>query len=246
MARSLRAVIFDVDGTLVTDSLHLEKHNFVMTQVLQKPQLSFTATEWHSLRGLTDEDTYRYIVRKAATYDVDLVQCLPERSYLAAARSYFDEHLHRVEVREGARAVIAVAEQLGLLLGVATNADWSETDKKLSVTGLKRHFGFFSVLGGVVAPKPAPDLYLQGIRAVRDCLGGELAPSQVMAIEDTVVGARAAQRAGCRVVLWPLEGNEQAETQSSLDPEAVLIADSVDDCISYLSTLSGCCLGLPW
>jgi HAD superfamily hydrolase (TIGR01509 family) len=53
----------------------------------------------------------------------------------------------------------------------------------------------------VLAPKPAPDLYVRGIRLVRDIASNNIAPEQVLAIEDTYVGVLAAQRAGCRVIV---------------------------------------------
>jgi HAD superfamily hydrolase (TIGR01509 family) len=234
IVRPTRAVIFDVDGTLITDTIHQDKHNFIVGHVLRRPDLALSPEEWHRLRGLPDEGAYRYLAAKAATHAFTLETSLPEPTYLALARVYVDEHIGDLSVRPGVLGVLSAAEQFGLVMGVATNADWPETERKLSQTGLAKYFHFFVCLDGIMAPKPAPDLYIEGIRLVRDIVGNSLTPEQVLAIEDTHVGALAAQRAGCRVLVCPQDGGPAYVDNVAATSNNMWITNSIHDSIKYI------------
>lgn len=231
---SLRVAIFDVDGTLVTDTIHRDKHNFILSHVIHRPDLMLTPEEWACISGLADEDAYLYISHKAARRSHELTSFLPESIYLGLARRYVNTHIGQLHIRHGVRDIISTTEAFGLLLGVATNANWSETNQKLGATGLLKHFRFFSCLDGVMAPKPAPDLYLHSIRTARSLLGNELLPSQVIVFEDTEIGATAAADAGCRVVLWPQEKQKIAFPEFFCDDERTVVARTAEDCIHSL------------
>jgi len=227
-------VIFDVDGTLVTDTIHRDKHNFILGQVIPRPDMMLTLEEWDRISGFSDEDAYQYISDKAAQQSYGLTSFLPESTYLGIARRYVNTHIGQLHIRHGVRDIITAAEALGLLLGVATNADWAETNQKLITTGLLKHFRFFSCLDGVMAPKPAPDLYLQGIRTACGLLGNDLTPSHVLVFEDTETGATAAAGAGCHVVLWPREKSKITFSELLRNNEQIIVARTVEDCIHYL------------
>jgi len=239
LARSLRVAIFDVDGTLVTDTIHRDKHNFILGHVCHRPDLMLSPQEWNRISGLSDEDAYHYLSHQAAQRSYNLADFLPESTYLGIVRRYVNTHLGRLHIRHGVRDIIIAAEALGLLLGVATNADWPETNQKLIATDLLKHFRFFSCLDGIMAPKPAPDLYVHSMKAARRQGGRALDPSQVIVFEDTEVGATAAASAGCRVILWP--GKEQKITLSELfcNNKQVIVARTAEDCIRYLRAASG-------
>ena len=185
LSGSIRVAVFDVDGTLVTDNIHRDKHNFILGHVCHRPDLMLSPQEWNCIRGLSDEDAYCYIANKVGRQSHHLTGFLSESTYLGIARRYMNMNLDRLPIREGVQDIIVAAETLGLLLGVATNADWPETNQKLNATGLYRHFRFFSCLDGMIAPKPAPDLYIYSIRAASGLLGAALDPSSVLALEDT-------------------------------------------------------------
>jgi len=238
LSGSIRVVVFDVDGTLVTDSIHRDKHNFILGHIYHRPDLLLSPQEWSRIRGLSDEDAYRYVSNKAGRYSRHLSSFLSESTYLGIARRYVTTNLGRLHMREGVQDIIVAAETLGLLLGVATNADWPETHQKLHATGLYKHFRFFSCLDGVMAPKPAPDLYVHSVRAACDLLGHALDPSQVLAVEDTEVGATAAACAGCRVVFWPSEDRDITARELVCNDRPVVVARTAEDCIHYLAAVS--------
>lgn len=229
-----RAVIFDVDGTLITDTIHQEKHNFIIGQMLRRPDLLLSEEEWRRIRGLSDDGAYRHVARKANDVGLDLASVLPCTSYLAVAEEYVNNHTNHIQIRFGVREVLATAEKLGLVLGVATNALWSETEQKLSATGLMKYFQFFCCLDGQVAPKPAPDLYVRGIHLVRDIIRADIDPEQVIVIEDTNIGATAAQSAGCRVIVWPYDEREAEGDGIYSDGLGAVTTCTINDSIQYL------------
>jgi len=238
LSGSIRVAIFDVDGTLVTDDIHRDKHNFILGHICHCPDLMLSPQEWNHLSGLSDEDAYRHISDKAARQNRSLASFLPKLTYLSIARRYVNTHIGQLDIRRSVRDLILAAEALELLLGVATNTDWTETHQKLSATGLLKHFRFFSCLDGVMVPKPAPDLYVHSIRAARRLLGSDLDPSHVIVFEDTEVGATAAASAGCRVVLWPSEKRKITFDEVFCDDERTAIARTAEECIHYLHAVS--------
>jgi beta-phosphoglucomutase-like phosphatase (HAD superfamily) len=109
----------------------------LISQVLRRLDLSISAEEWRGIRGLSDDAAYRYITAKAAAQTFAL-GTFPEAIYLAMARDYVNDHINDISAHPGVREVFSVVEQCGLVMGVATNADWPKADRKLARTGLAK------------------------------------------------------------------------------------------------------------
>ncbi|WP_281919554.1 HAD family hydrolase [Nocardia sputorum] len=100
--------------------------------------------------------------------------------------------------RPGAKDALAMVRAAGLSSALVTNTKRSLTEFGLDTLG--RDFFDVSVCGDEVAHgKPEPDVYLRAA----ELLG--LAPEQCVAVEDSPTGARAAQAAGCALVVVPCE-----------------------------------------
>ncbi|WP_281880909.1 HAD family hydrolase [Nocardia sputorum] len=100
--------------------------------------------------------------------------------------------------RPGAKDALAMVRAAGLSSALVTNTKRSLTEFGLDTLG--RDFFDVSVCGDEVAHgKPEPDVYLRAAE-----LFG-LAPEQCVAVEDSPTGARAAQAAGCALVVVPCE-----------------------------------------
>jgi beta-phosphoglucomutase-like phosphatase (HAD superfamily) len=69
---------------------------------------------------------------------------------------------------------------------------------------------------------------------VRDIVGNSLTPEQVLAIEDTHVGALAAQRAGCRVLVCPQDGGPAYVDNVAATSNNMWITSSIHDSIKYI------------
>ena len=93
----------------------------------------------------------------------------------------------------GVADTLRALKEKGLLLGLASSSPHWCIDNFLAECGLTGVFDV--VLSGeeVGAPKPAPDVYL----SVMDALA--VKPSQVLVVEDSSIGLRAAHDSGARV-----------------------------------------------
>nr|WP_280260907.1 HAD family phosphatase [Nocardia abscessus] len=100
--------------------------------------------------------------------------------------------------RPGAKDALAMVRAAGLSSALVTNTKRSLTEFGLDTLG--RDFFDVSVCGDEVAQgKPEPDVYLRAA----ELLG--LDPEHCVAVEDSPTGARAAQAAGCALVVVPCE-----------------------------------------
>lgn len=192
-ARSeLAGVLWDMDGTLL-DSEKLwdigvrelaRRHGHEMTQDLR-----------HALIGASGPDALRIMFDGLGI------------EHTAAAVRAAGEFLERrvtelmtgpIPWRPGAKDALALVRTAGLATALVTNTKRSLTEFGLDTLG--RDFFDESVCGDEVANgKPEPDVYLRAA----ELLGVD--PRNCVAIEDSPTGARAAQAAGCAVIVIPCE-----------------------------------------
>ncbi|WP_275426197.1 HAD family hydrolase [Nocardia arizonensis] len=100
--------------------------------------------------------------------------------------------------RPGAKDALALVRTEGLPSALVTNTKRSLTEYGLETLG--RDFFDVSVCGDEVAEgKPEPDVYLRAAQLL------DVDPKHCVAIEDSPTGARAAQAAGCAVIVVPCE-----------------------------------------
>jgi beta-phosphoglucomutase-like phosphatase (HAD superfamily) len=101
-------------------------------------------------------------------------------------------------LRPGVAALLAQAHAAGLRQAIATTTTLANVTQLIEVTlGTPGH-GLFSVVGaGDVVPrkKPAPDIYTWVLAGLK------LEAASCLALEDSAVGAQAAQAAGLPVLL---------------------------------------------
>ena len=97
---------------------------------------------------------------------------------------------------DGAKELLDALTAEGTPMALVTNTQRALTERALN--GIGRHYFSISVCGDEVpSGKPAPDPYLRAA----ELLG--LTPEQCLAVEDSVTGTAAAERAGCPVLVVP-------------------------------------------
>lgn len=251
---NLKAVIFDVDGTLAdTEEAHREAFN-----------ATFRA---HSLPWEWDEALYRDLLSVAGGRERIRHYC--ERffprflddpaadetiAFLHAQKTRRYAHLvdiGAVAARPGVARLIRDLRAAGIRLAIATTTSRANVDALLATTLAVLPAPTFAVLGcgeQAQAKKPAPDIY----HWVLAQLG--LPPEDCLAIEDSKNGLLAAHAAGLPAIVtenaWTT-GNDFAEAVAVLSdlgepdrPHAVL--RSVLAGIGYVDAVALCRWHVAW
>ncbi|MGY2052852.1 HAD-IA family hydrolase [Methylobacterium sp. JK268] len=194
----LKALIFDVDGTLAeTEPMHREAFNrafaqfdlpFTWDEALYGDLLQVTGGRERLLHYLA---TYRPSGAKRAAGQLPEVYAAKTRAYLALLAE------QPLPARPGIRRLVAEARAGGLRLAIATT---SHADNVAAlVAALFGGDTFDAVAAGdaVARKKPSPAIYAVALAR----LG--VAPGEAVAFEDSTNGVRAARAAGLAVVATP-------------------------------------------
>ncbi len=223
---ALKALIFDVDGTLAETE---EAHRTAFNRVFERHGLG-----WH-----WSVAEYRALLRTTGGKE----RMLAFQAGLPAGERRLSPDriaaLHRektaiyveilasggLELRPGVAALIESARAAGLRLAVATTTNLPNVEALTRCCWKRPADEVFNVIAAgdqVGAKKPAPDIFELALTR----LG--LAPGACLAFEDSLNGLRSARAAGLRVVVTPsVYTNDQdfsearlvAETLEGLTPE---------------------------
>jgi HAD superfamily hydrolase (TIGR01509 family) len=201
MTAELRALLFDVDGTLAdTEEVHRQAFNAAFAEA--GLGWEWNADLYHELLAVTGgRERIRYVLDRhrpdfeLPSDDTEFIAGLHRRK-----TAHYVEMLTtgQVPLRPGVERLIREAHQQGLRLAVVT------TTTPDNVTALFRHsFGAFEedwfelvAAGGIVQhKKPAPDIYYYAM----DKMG--LTADECFALEDSENGMKAAHAAGVDVLI---------------------------------------------
>ncbi|WP_425309235.1 HAD-IA family hydrolase [Ammonicoccus fulvus] len=213
----LRALIFDVDGTLADteDQGHRPAFNDAFADA---------GLAWH-----WDPELYRDLL--AVTGGKERIQHFCERfdpDFLhrpdadeAIARLHRAKTAHygrrvadgHVELLPGVRELIAEARAADLRLAIATTTSPENVTSLLTATLGANSPSWFDVIGAgdiVAAKKPAPDIYLWVLQRL------DVPAGTCVAFEDSLPGYAAARAAGLPVVVTPSGGLTAADFPEAL------------------------------
>lgn len=196
----LKALIFDVDGTLAeTEEVHRQAFN---------ETFAAQGIDWH-----WSKQDYRTLLRTTGGKERmakhrDTVGFGPDDAQIAAlhkakTRRYVEIiAAGQVALLPGVADLIARARKAGLRLAIATTTSRANVDALIAATcGCPAETLFEVIAAGdeVTHKKPAPDVYLLALQ------GLALPPEACLAFEDSRAGLASAKAAGLRVVLTPSE-----------------------------------------
>jgi hypothetical protein len=192
----LRALIFDVDGTLAeTEELHRKAFNAAFAE--------------HGIPWQWDVPTYGRLLRitggkeRIAAYadEIGVKGIDPKPIHLLKTEIYNRElRAGGLTLRAGVEDLITRAKVQGLTLAIATTTSRPNIETLLAVTlGADAHRDFMAIVTGedVAKKKPDPEAY----RLALAQLG--VTADEAIAFEDSKNGVIAARGAGLRVIVTP-------------------------------------------
>ena len=204
---SLRALLFDLDGTLADTEAHGHRPSY--NRAFRKLGLSFRWGPKLYRRLLQQPSGRERLLHYLVRYQPELgahAEAVGESTdawveHVHALKSrYFRRYLRqgKVPLRPGVARLIREASEAGLRVAVVTNASRA-TVKPFLKYGLGPELAarVSLVVGGdqVAARKPAPDLYRHALQRL------QLAPYECIALEDSAAGLAAARAAGVPAVI---------------------------------------------
>ncbi len=181
---SIRALLFDMDGTLTaTDPLHadvfarvLAPHGFTVDHAFYAERIA----------GRTNRLIFQSLFPGLTDAEADAMSAAKEAAFRAGHPA--------LDPLPGLLDFIAAARAFGLRLALVTNAPRANADHVLAALGITEHFTEIVTVDAVARGKPHPDPYQEALHR----LG--LAPHQAIAFEDSPTGLQAALAAGLLTV----------------------------------------------
>lgn len=206
----LRAVLFDMDGTLVdTEGLWWQAAE------------SVAAGLGHRLGEADVDDVLgRPVAHTAAHLHRTTGGVRPEQALAADLDGRFAELVgNGIAPQPGALELLDRLHETGVTLALVSASPRAVVDKVLRSLGGWR-FALSVSADDTVRSKPAPDPYLAAIRAL-----GIADAAACVAVEDTPTGVASAEAAGCRVLavpsrlpIAPARGRLVAASLEDVDP----------------------------
>lgn len=185
MLQDIKAVIFDVDGTLV-DSMWIWKQ--VDIDFLARRNIDLPVDLQKDIEGMSYTGTAEYFKERFNL--PDSVEEIKEEW-----RQMADDLYHsKIALKTGVKELLSVIKERGLKIGIATSNSRELVATMTKTHGIEEYFQSIRTSCEVPRSKPFPDVYLK----TAEDLGVE--PKDCLVFEDTIAGATAAKAAGMRVI----------------------------------------------
>ena len=184
MWKNKKAMIFDLDGTLVDsmwmwydiDVEYLGRFGFQVPDRLQE-----------DIEGMSFSETAVYFKERFNIPD-SIEKIKDDWNKMA-----WDKYTYEVPMKKGAMEFIKECKKHGILLGIATSNSRELVENIIAVHNIKDYFDCIMTGCDVKHGKPAPDIYL----AVAKVLNVE--PTDCLVFEDIIPGIQAGKSAGMEV-----------------------------------------------
>ena len=184
MLNNIKAVLFDLDGTLV-DSMWVWKD--IDIEYLGKFGHKLPDGLQNEIEGMSFSETAVYIKDKFQI--PDSVEKMKEDWN----RMAWDKYAYEVPLKEGVREFLDLCLKNDIRLGIATSNSRELVENIIKVHGLDGYFTGVVTGCEVEKGKPAPDVYLE---AAKRC---DVDPENCLVFEDIIPGILAGKAAGMKV-----------------------------------------------
>lgn len=185
LPRKPRAVVFDLDGTLIDSEALVKEAHFAACADLG---VTMTDAQFLSLVGLHREAND---LQLKGYYGEDF----PLEHFIGLTRAHVGDRV--APLKAGAVELMDALDEIALPFALATSSRRPWVDKHFSAHRLGTRFRAVVTRQDVIEGKPHPEPYL----CASKLLGAE--PQNVLALEDSYAGVTSAHAAGCMTVMVP-------------------------------------------
>ncbi|HVW34102.1 MAG TPA: HAD family hydrolase [Acidimicrobiia bacterium] len=193
--RSGRAVLFDIDGTLV-DTNYL--HAVVWRRVfLDHGHPEITTARIHGLVGMGTDQLLETLLGR------------PRPDLKSARAKHFDGLKDEIRALPGAADLLRAVHDRGVRVVLATSAEKSDLEALLAAIGADDAIDAVTGASDVDEAKPSPDIFEAALELVGT------APEDTVAVGDTIWDVKAAARAGLPCVALTTGGIHRAELEAA-------------------------------
>jgi len=183
MMASMKAIIFDCDGTLA-DTMPL--HYLAWCDTMRRYGVDFAEDRFYALGGVPTTTIATQLLAEAGV-DADGAAVAHEKELA------YMTHLARVRPHPAVLPIVRAARGK-VPMAVATGSERWIAEKTLAHLDMLDWFDAIVCAEDVTHPKPAPDIFLEAARRL------SVEPNDCVVYEDSVPGFEAAAAAGMRCV----------------------------------------------
>lgn len=207
----IKAVIFDLDGTLIdTEKIYRQVWPMAMKELGQ----DFSDDRYLHMRSMGKpfaEKQFEEWYGKEFDY----------HAARKVRKKYFDEYIdiHGIQTKKGAIELLSYLREKGIITAIATATDMERATEYIKMAGLDGYFDKVISANMVDEGKPSPKVY----QYVLSELG--LNKEDAIAVEDAPNGVRSAYRAGLRVIMVP----DQSPCTENLKDMLYACVNSLDE-----------------
>ncbi len=184
-----RAIIFDMDGVLFDTEIMSSQAWF---QLAEERNLG-------DIADLTNDCIGRNRADIILQFQNQFGQEFDAEEFLTAGRQLMQDKIDRegLPLMKGTEEILQYLKEKEFIVGVASSSSTKTIMSHMKLSGLLDYFQ--AIIGGdqVALSKPRPDIYLKACEAVH------MPPEEVIAVEDSPNGIRAAHAAGMKAVMIP-------------------------------------------
>ncbi len=183
MAR-IKALLFDLDGVIVST----EKNHFeAWRETASKLGIPFSEHDNEALKGVNRVDSLKQILelgnKTVSSEEFESLLVFKNDMYLDSITT-----LSKADLLPGVHALLVHAKSIGIKIGLGSSS--KNAPMILTRLGITDLFDVIIDGNGVTHPKPNPEVFLNGAKALA------LAPSDCLVFEDALSGIAAAKAGG--------------------------------------------------